>query len=451
MKFTLNNIERRLILFIGDLLMIIFYIRLLVDYILRGTYDSQNDIFIFIFGMPLFFVIAYIMDIYNLERSTTTRSIIPVSFITMSSYSVILFLSVVFLFNTTVSRPFLILYFIIPFVFVLWRILVVRVFSLHPFFKKTLYIHDDKVNKVKYRINLIEGNDFSNGYKVKLKLSTSDDDRIFKKKILNNALNQIDTIILDVEDYTLVSKELENYIIKAMLLGKEVRTFLNYYEKMYEAIPIELNKTTFYDSLEFKNHKWAYLQVLFSKIIDFFLCLFVGIVFIFVTPFVYILNLFFNKGPLFYTQRRVGKRGEEFDVYKFRSMVTNAEKQGAKMAVKNDSRITPFGKILRKFRIDELPQIISVIKGDMSFIGPRPERKVFVDQLNKMTPFYNVRHLVKPGITGWAQVKYKYGENLEDSINKLEYDLYYIKNRSITLDIRIIFKTVTTVLFSRGV
>jgi lipopolysaccharide/colanic/teichoic acid biosynthesis glycosyltransferase len=132
-------------------------------------------------------------------------------------------------------------------------------------------------------------------------------------------------------------------------------------------------------------------------------------------------------------------------------MVVDAEKAGAKMATKNDARITTFGRTLRVFRIDELPQIISVAKGDMQFIGPRPERKVFVDQLNKRIPFYNVRHLIKPGITGWAQVKYKYGENLEDSIKKLEYDLYYIKNKSIMLDIRIVFKTITTVLFSKGI
>ena len=132
-------------------------------------------------------------------------------------------------------------------------------------------------------------------------------------------------------------------------------------------------------------------------------------------------------------------------------MVVDAEKSGAVMATKNDNRITPFGRILRMFRIDELPQIISVVKGDMQFIGPRPERKVFVEELNELTPFYNARHLIRPGITGWAQVKFKYGQNLEDSIRKLEYDLYYIKNKSITLDLRIIFKTVTTILFSRGI
>ena len=127
------------------------------------------------------------------------------------------------------------------------------------------------------------------------------------------------------------------------------------------------------------------------------------------------------------------------------------KKRVLKWLQKNDSRITSFGKVLRIFRIDELPQIISVLQGKMTFIGPRPERKVFVDQLDAMSSFYSIRHLYKPGITGWAQVKYKYGEDLSDSIRKLEYDLYYIKNKSITLDLRIILKTITTVLFSRGV
>ncbi|MEL7006652.1 MAG: sugar transferase, partial [Bacteroidota bacterium] len=117
---------------------------------------------------------------------------------------------------------------------------------------------------------------------------------------------------------------------------------------------------------------------------------------------------------------------------------------------KNDSRITRFGKILRKFRIDELPQFWTVLKGDMSLIGPRPERKVFVDQLKEQITFYDMRHMVKPGITGWAQVKYKYGENLEDSYRKLEYDLYYIKHRSLLLDLRIIIETINTVIFSKG-
>ena len=131
-------------------------------------------------------------------------------------------------------------------------------------------------------------------------------------------------------------------------------------------------------------------------------------------------------------------------------MIKEAEKNGAKMSVKGDPRITSFGRIMRNLRIDELPQFWSVIKGDMSFIGPRPERKVFINQLVSEIPLYDSRHLIKPGITGWAQVKYGYGVNVNDSYKKLEYDLYYIKNRSITLDIRIIFKTINTIAFYKG-
>jgi lipopolysaccharide/colanic/teichoic acid biosynthesis glycosyltransferase len=216
-------------------------------------------------------------------------------------------------------------------------------------------------------------------------------------------------------------------------------------------LPIDSHNDSIYEILQLKNNKIRYVQSITSFCFNLILTVVTGIVFALVVPFVFIMNLFFNKGPLFYAQPRVGKYGKEYKVYKFRSMVINAESKGAQMATKNDTRITKFGKILRKFRIDELPQFLSVLQGNMVFIGPRPERKVFVDKLNEVTPFYNVRHLVKPGITGWAQVKYKYGENMEDSIRKLEYYLYYIKNKSVVLDFRIVFKTITTSLFSRGV
>ncbi|OXA79427.1 hypothetical protein B0A58_03225 [Flavobacterium branchiophilum NBRC 15030 = ATCC 35035] len=167
-------------------------------------------------------------------------------------------------------------------------------------------------------------------------------------------------------------------------------------------------------------------------------------------PFIYIINLFANKGPLFYSQERVGKNGKLFKIFKLRSMVTNAEKHGAVFAASNDARITPFGKILRKTRLDELPQFFNILVGDMSFIGPRPERQVFVDQILEIMPFYSTRHIIKPGLTGWAQVNYSYGDKLEDSLVKLQYDLYYIKHRSIYLDINIILKTLSTVLYYRG-
>ncbi|MDE5833390.1 MAG: exopolysaccharide biosynthesis polyprenyl glycosylphosphotransferase [Desulfovibrio sp.] len=157
-----------------------------------------------------------------------------------------------------------------------------------------------------------------------------------------------------------------------------------------------------------------------------------------------------SPGPVIYKQKRVGLREKEFTVYKFRSMRQDAEKNGAVWAAENDARATGYGKLMRKLRIDELPQLWNVLKGDMSFIGPRPERMTFVKELKEKIPYYGLRHSVKPGLTGWAQVMYPYGASEEDARLKLEYDLYYIKNMSLLLDFNIIFKTLGVILFPRG-
>lgn len=155
--------------------------------------------------------------------------------------------------------------------------------------------------------------------------------------------------------------------------------------------------------------------------------------------------------PLLYRQERVGLGGRLFNVIKFRSMRRDAEKDGKPIwAQAKDNRVTRIGQIIRKLRIDELPQLFSVLKGDMSLVGPRPERPFFVDQLTKEIPFYAVRHSVKPGVTGWAQVRYHYGSTVEDSAEKLQYDLYYVKNHSLLLDIVILFETVGVVLTGKG-
>ena len=157
-----------------------------------------------------------------------------------------------------------------------------------------------------------------------------------------------------------------------------------------------------------------------------------------------------SPGPIFYTQERVGEMGRTFKVIKFRSMRSDAEKDGPVWAMQNDTRVTRYGGFIRKVRIDEIPQMWNVLKGEMSFVGPRPERPVFVETLTKSIPYYSLRHTVKPGITGWAQVLYPYGASEEDALRKLEYDLYYIKNITISMDLWIIFQTVKTVLFQKG-
>ncbi|HLG13112.1 MAG TPA: TIGR03013 family XrtA/PEP-CTERM system glycosyltransferase [Blastocatellia bacterium] len=158
-----------------------------------------------------------------------------------------------------------------------------------------------------------------------------------------------------------------------------------------------------------------------------------------------------SPGPVFYTQERVGKNGRRFKIIKFRSMSVGAEEgSGPVWAEKHDPRTTRVGRIIRKLRLDELPQFINILRGDMNFVGPRPERPVFVDQLTQIIPYYSQRHLVKPGLTGWAQIKYPYGSSVEDAIEKLRFDLYYIKNYSLVLDAAIVFETIKTVLFGKG-
>lgn len=158
-----------------------------------------------------------------------------------------------------------------------------------------------------------------------------------------------------------------------------------------------------------------------------------------------------GKGPILYSQTRVSEDGEPFQIYKFRSMATDAEMDGvARWASKNDSRITRVGAILRKCRSDELPQLFNIVKGDMSFVGPRPERPEFVKQLAENIPYYNERHRVKPGLTGWAQIRYPYGASEEDGREKLQYDLYYVKNYSIFLDALILLQTAEVVLLGKG-
>ena len=158
-----------------------------------------------------------------------------------------------------------------------------------------------------------------------------------------------------------------------------------------------------------------------------------------------------SPGPAFYHQERVGLNGKTFMVHKFRTMRNDAERgTGPVWATANDARVTPLGKFMRRTRLDEIPQLWNVLRGDMSFVGPRPERPAFVEQLSAQIPFYQQRHVVKPGVTGWAQVRYTYGASVEDAIEKLQYDLYYIKNMSIAFDLVIVLETIKTVVLRRG-
>ena len=167
-------------------------------------------------------------------------------------------------------------------------------------------------------------------------------------------------------------------------------------------------------------------------------------------PFIILAVRLSSPGSIFFRQTRVGLRGRPFSVIKFRTMRQDAEAQGAVWASRNDPRVTPLGRFMRKTRIDEIPQLWNVLRGEMGFVGPRPERPEFVQWLSNEIPFYELRHMIRPGITGWAQVRYQYGASLEETKQKLEYDLYYIKHLSLGLDLLIMFETIKTIVLRRG-
>lgn len=247
-----------------------------------------------------------------------------------------------------------------------------------------------------------------------------------------------------------LSEEEIDRILKIRMNGVEVKSYFDYMQEQTYKIDVELiNNEWLLYGYGFKILH-SPIQNRIKRIFDIAMAVVIGIMTAPIMLISAIIVRLESPGPVIYSQARVGEHNVEFNVHKFRSMRNDAEKDGAKWAMKNDPRVTKFGNFMRKTRIDELPQLWNVIKGEMSFIGPRPERMVFIKDLEKLIPYYNLRHLVKPGLTGWAQVMYPYGASVEDAKRKLEYDLYYIKHHSLSLDIAIMFMTLKTVVFGKG-
>lgn len=232
--------------------------------------------------------------------------------------------------------------------------------------------------------------------------------------------------------------------------GFKIREYTQVYEELLHRVPIQFVGKDFYKYFPFSRSNENKLYIFFQRTFDVFFAVIGLAVGALILPFILLGNMFGNKGPLFYTQERIGRNGKPFEIIKLRTMIVNAEEDGVKWAKKNDKRITKFGMFLRRSRLDEVPQFYNVLKGDMSVIGPRPERPFFVNELSRIIPFYETRHIIKPGLTGWAQVKTRYGSSIDDSLIKLQYDLYYIKHRSVFLDFNIAIKTLSTILYYRG-
>ena len=247
-----------------------------------------------------------------------------------------------------------------------------------------------------------------------------------------------------------LDQHVKNILIDAIAKGAKVMPFVDYLDKIngYTEIAL-LNSDYFIQKTDFsvlRSRKKVMIKSLMDKVISVLLL-------VVTSPIMLITALLIrleSRGGLFYKQERIGQFNKPFMVYKFRSMRLDAEADGAQWSKKGDSRITKVGRIIRKLRVDELPQLINVLKGEMSVVGPRPEREVFINELEKEIPYYRFRHAVLPGVTGWAQVKYPYGASIEDSKWKHKYDLYYIKHGGLRIDLKILLYTVKVVLLGKG-
>ena len=238
-------------------------------------------------------------------------------------------------------------------------------------------------------------------------------------------------------------------ILACKLGGLEVVDAVSFYEQMTGKLMIEnIHPSWFIFSHGFRVTTLMRVQ---KRVFDIFFSILGLLCALPLFPLIALLVKLDSPGPVYFRQTRVGAGEKEFQVLKFRTMREDAERgTGAVWAQQNDPRVTRLGNLLRKTRLDEIPQLLNVLKGDMSFVGPRPERPEFVKKLQEIIPYYSKRHFVKPGVTGWAQVKYHYGASVEDSLEKLRYDLYYIKNYTLLLDFQILLETIKVVLFSRG-
>lgn len=259
--------------------------------------------------------------------------------------------------------------------------------------------------------------------------------------------NRVSKVIIAQTEFT--DSEVKK-LFDIRVSGVEVTNYYDYMQEVEGKIDVDsIDENWILNAYGFKL-LYSSFQIEMKRAIDIVLAITISLMTFPIMVLSWVIVRLESPGPVIYSQARVGENNVEFMVHKFRSMRADAEKDGAKWASQNDPRVTKFGNFMRKTRIDELPQLWNVLKGEMSFIGPRPERMVFIKELEQVIPYYNLRHLVKPGLTGWAQVMYPYGASVEDAKNKLEYDLYYVKNQNLHLDFVIFFRTLKTVIFGKG-
>lgn len=403
-------------------------------------------------------VFGTVLELYDLQKSSKLNSVLK-TIISTTSVTVLFYLLTPYFTPSLPENRMQILFFYIAILFALlfWRWAYITFVTSQRFYKKALLVGE--ISNIESIIEAFATAD--SNYKIVgfINCETEKKEAVKFKGLKEYTPEDIYKVIEEegVSEVVIASYNSENItasiytsLISLLEKGFPIKEYTQVYEDITYRVPVQYVGKDFYKYFPFSRNNKNKLYLSYRRLFDILLSITGIVIGAFFVPLVVVGNLIGNRGKLVYSQKRVGQNGEEFTIYKFRTMVENAEQQGAVWATKNDSRITFFGKFLRVSRLDEIPQFLNVLKGDMSMIGPRPERPYFVNELSQVIPFYETRHIVKPGLTGWAQVNARYGSSIDDSLLKLQYDLYYIKHRGFLLDINILIKTLSTVIFFRG-
>ncbi|MHA7842804.1 MAG: sugar transferase [Winogradskyella sp.] len=451
--------ERKILLRIMDILMVLLAIYCLNLYpkfeYLR--FDVENIVSLTLLSVYLI-IFGTIFELYDLQKASKLDTTFKNTVITTSTV-------VLFYLLTPVLSPYLpeeriqIVYFYLALIIsiLLWRLVYINLIESPRFYKRVLLVGEiSNIDGLVRALNTSDPNYKIVGF-INSEASTPESVK-FKGLKEYQAKDFLDVIEKERISEVLVASFNSEAIIAEvyhdlmMLLerGFKIREYTQVYEELLHRVPIQFVGKDFYKYFPFSRSNENKLYIFFQRASDILLAITGLAIGIIILPFILFGNALGNKGPLFYIQERIGRNGKPFKIVKLRTMIINAEKDGVKWAKKDDKRITKFGKFLRRSRLDEVPQFYNVLKGDMSVIGPRPERPFFVNELARIIPFYETRHIIKPGLTGWAQVKTRYGSSIDDSLTKLQYDLYYIKHRSVFLDFNIAIKTLSTILYYRG-
>ena len=446
--------ERKLLLRFLDIFLVLVGLHFLGSIFEFDYFTIREDKWLW--SILLAFYILFfgsIFEIYNLQKASdffkSFRGIVITTSITILVYILTPFLTP----ELPESRIQIVYFFLSIIISMSIGRLAYITFINAPIFGKNVILiaNGDRLGEIERELIEADPN-----YKLKYFINTSSKESEHKSnkeidaaKLKRLALKGINEIVV-TGNSKFSSPDLYNDLLDLFNHGMVIKEYSQVYEELTNKVYVSFKDKQFYKQFPFSKYNNRPLYRYTHRFFDVIISLFGLIGLLFIIPFVAIVNAFANKGPLFYHQERVGRNGKNFKIFKLRSMVVNAESNGAVWAKENDTRITKFGKFLRKSRLDEFPQFINILKGEMSVIGPRPERPVFVEQLSKDIPFYPTRHIIKPGLTGWAQVSTSYGASVDESLLKLQYDLYYIKYRNIFLDFKVIIKTLSTIIFFRG-